>query len=163
MVVEHRKTASADMPRTRIFREALAIDSKPLFRFEDGLVHLFRDDHSPGPEYPFDWGRSALGTISARDDNQKLTWFVRWLQGLTVLRPNPPVMDDLIERDDFILFADARNFASWYHTASSGDKRRDRLLHDALVDVLPGFERAEFRICWPQPLVTPCGLFPFRR
>jgi len=142
LVVEHRKTASADVPRTRIPREALTINSQPLFHFEDGLVRLYRDDHSVGPEYPFDWGRSALGTISARPDNQKLTWFLRWLQGLTVLRPNPPQMEDLIERDDFLLFLDAKNFAAWYHTASSGDKLRDRLLHDALAeDGLPAWAK----------------------
>src|SRR5882724_1795288 len=149
LVVEHRKTASADVPRTRIPREALTINSQPLFHFEDGLVRLYRDDHSVGPEYPFDWGRSALGTISARPDNQKLTWFLRWLQGLTVLRPNPPQMEDLIERDDFLLFLDAKNFAAWYHTASSGDKLRDRLLHDALADVLPGFEALNFEFAGP--------------
>src|SRR5438128_58315 len=110
MVVDHRKAASADVPRTRILREALTIDSRPLFHFEDGLVHLYGDDYSAGPEYPFDSGRSALGTISARHDNQKLTWFLRWLQGLTVLRPNPSQMEDLIERDDFLLVFDARNF-----------------------------------------------------
>src|SRR5262245_49147965 len=78
LVVEHRKTASADVPRTRIIRETLTVNSKPLFHFQDGSVHLYRDDHSAGPEYPFDWGRSALGTISARHDNQKLTWFLNW-------------------------------------------------------------------------------------
>jgi hypothetical protein len=149
MVVDHREAASADMPRTRILLEALTINSRPLFHFEDGSVRLYRDDHSAGPEYPFDWRRSALGTISARHDNQKLTWFLRWLQGLTVLRPNPPQMEDLIERDDFSLFVDARNFPAWYHTASSGDKRRDRLLHDALTDVLPGFDALNFEPAGP--------------
>src|SRR5206468_11853204 len=50
LVVEHRKTASADMPRTRILREVLTVDSKPLFQFRDGQVRLYRDDHSAGPE-----------------------------------------------------------------------------------------------------------------
>jgi predicted ATPase len=149
LVVEHRETASADMPRTRILREALTVNSQPLFHFEDGLVRLYRDDHSAGPEYPFDWGRSALGTISARHDNQKLTWFVRWFQVLAVIRPNPPQMEDLVERDDFSLFLDAKNFAAWYHTASSGDKRRDRLLHDSLTDVLPGFDALNFEYAGP--------------
>lgn len=149
LVVEHQKTASADVPRTRISREALTINTRPLFHFEDGLVRLYRDDHSAGPDYPFDWGRSALGTISARHDNQKLTWFVRWFRELTVLKPSPPQMEDLVERDAFLLYYDARNFVAWYHTASSGDKRRDRLLHDALADVLPGFDALNFEFAGP--------------
>ncbi|HLJ11728.1 MAG TPA: AAA family ATPase [Planctomycetaceae bacterium] len=149
VVVEHRKTASAEEPRTRIVREVLKTDSDPLFHFEEGLVHLYRDDHSAGPEYPFDWGRSALGTITPRGDNQKLTWFVRWLRGLTVLRPNPPGMLDLVERDDFLIAVDTRNFAAWYHMASSGDKRHDRQLHDDLVDVLPGFDALNFEAAGP--------------
>ena len=66
VVVEHRDVASAEVPRTRILREVLTIDSQPLFHFEDGKVQLYRDDHSAGPQYPFDWGRSALGTIAPR-------------------------------------------------------------------------------------------------
>ncbi len=58
-------------------------------------------------------------------------------------------MEDLIERDDFSLLFDARNFAAWYHTVSSGDKRRDRSLHDALADVLPGFDALNFEPAGP--------------
>jgi predicted ATPase len=149
LIVEHRASASAELPSTRIRREALAINAQPLFHFEDGQVRLYRDDHSAGPEYPFEWGRSALGTISPTPDNQKLTWFVRLLQSLTVLRPSPPQMEDLAERDDFLLLFDARNFAAWYHAASSGDKRRDRMLHDSLMKVLPGFDALNFEYAGP--------------
>jgi predicted ATPase len=149
MVVDHLTTASADQARTRIVRQTLTINSRPLFRFEDGTVHLYRDDHSTGPEYPFDWTRSAIGTIAARHDNQKLTWFLRWFHSLTVLRPNPPQMGDLVERDDFVLVISAQNFAAWYHAASSGDKRSDRLLHDSLTGVLLGFDALNFEFAGP--------------
>src|SRR6266566_2259498 len=43
IVVEHRDPPSPDEPRTRIRRECLALDSRPLFQFEDGTVRLFRD------------------------------------------------------------------------------------------------------------------------
>lgn len=149
LVVEHRHTASVEEPRTRIIREVLTLDSGPLFQFEDGLVHLYRDNHTPGPTYPFDWGRSALATIRAGQDNKHLTWFLRWVQGLTVLRPSPPGMVDLVERDEFLLFSEATNFAAWYHTVSSADKRRDRELHDRLIDVLPEFEALNFEPAGP--------------
>src|SRR4051812_630961 len=71
------------------------------------------------------------------------------VNGLTVLRPNPPQMFDLVERDDFRLFIRAENFASWYHAASSGDKRRDRLLHDDSAEALPGFDALNFEPAGP--------------
>ncbi len=149
LVIEHRETASVEEPRTRVLRETLTLDARPLFTFKGGVVQLYRDDHSEGPEYPFDWGRSALGTIRAARDNSHLTWFVRWFQAVTLLKPNPPGMTDLVERDDFVLFPSADNFAAWYHTVSSSDKRRDRELHDALIDVLPGFDALNFEPAGP--------------
>lgn len=149
IVIEHRDGASAEVPRTQIRREVLSLGSRPLFHFEDGSVQLYRDDHSQISDYPFDPGRSALGTIAPRNDNQKLTWFVRWLQSLAVLKPNPPAMQDLVEGDQFMLVGEATNFAAWYHAISAADKRRDRTLHDALVDVLPGFEALNFEPAGP--------------
>lgn len=149
VVIEHRDAASAELPRTRIGREILTLDTRPLYHFEDGSVQLFRDDHSQVSDYPFDSGRSPLGTITHRNDNQKLTWFVRWLQTLTVLKPNPPAMQDLVEGDQFMLATDATNFAAWYHAISAADKRRDRTLHDSLVDMLPGFEALNFEPAGP--------------
>lgn len=144
LTVEHRETFGTDQPRTRVTEETLTLNGNPLFRFEDGLVRLFRDDHSPGPEYPFDWGRSALATISSRHDNKSLTAFGNWVRQLTILKPNPQRMEDLVEKDDFILFQDASNFSAWYHVASAADKRRDQQLHKTLAEVLPGFEALNF-------------------
>jgi predicted ATPase len=149
VVIEHRDAASTELPRTRIRREVLTVETRSLYHFEDGSVQLFRDDHSRVSDYPFDSGRSPLGTITHRSDNQKLTWFVRWLQTLTVLKPNPPAMQDLVEGDQFMLLADVANFAAWYHATSAADKRRDRALHDALVDMLPGFDALNFEAAGP--------------
>ena len=114
-----------------------------------GWLDLFRDDHSEGPEYPFDWGRSALGTITPRFDNKKLTWFGGWLNGLTIIRLDPPQMGSLVERDDFILLAAGNNFASWYHGISAANKRSDLDLHHTLANVLPGFEALNFEFGGP--------------
>lgn len=149
LVIEHRDTAGADQPRTRIISEMLTMGGEPLFRFEEGVVHLYRDDHSAGPEYPFDWGRSALGTIAPRNDNQKLTWFGNWFRSLTVLKPNPQQIASLVEKDEFFLMVDARNFASWYHAVSATDKRRDHFLHKTLTETIPGFEALNFEYAGP--------------
>lgn len=149
LVIEHRDTAGTDQPRTRVIAETLSLNGDPLFRFDDGVVHLFRDDHSAGPEYPFDPARSALGTIAPRHDNQKLTWFGNWFRLLTVLKPNPQQIGSLAEKDEFILFAGGGNFSAWYHTMSAADKRRDHLLHATLADSLPGFEALNFEFAGP--------------
>lgn len=65
------------------------------------------------------------------------------------MKPNPQQMADLVERDDFHLVPDTRNFAAWYHAASAADKRRDQLLHGTLTDVLPGFEALNFEPAGP--------------
>ena len=54
--------------RCRILREEVeglrAGTSGPLFRFQDGQVQLFGDDHTPGQEFPFDWkGSDAAGGV----------------------------------------------------------------------------------------------------
>lgn len=66
-----------------------------------------------------------------------------------MLKPDPPAMDELVERDEFLLLYEAKNFAAWYHAASSGDKRRDRLLHDDLAGVLAGFDALNFEFAGP--------------
>jgi hypothetical protein len=139
LTIEHRYGPGLDESRTRVTTESLTLNAKPLFRFVDGIVRLFRNDHSPGAEYPFDWGRSALATIRPGPENEGVGEFLAWMRGLTVVRPNPQLMVDLIERDEFILVWDCANFAAWYRAMSNGDKRRDQELHKTLNDVLPGF------------------------
>jgi predicted ATPase len=149
LTIEHRDAPAAEQTRTRIVDETLTIDGKPIFRFADGIVKLFRDDHTPGAEYPFDPVRSALGTIAPRPDYFKLVWFVRWMLGTTVVKPNPLQMTELVETDARMLQQNAQNFAAWYHAVSATDKRRDQLLHKALADVLPGFEALNFEFAGP--------------
>jgi predicted ATPase len=147
--IEHRDTSGTEEPRTKIVQETLTLDSRPLFSFVDGTVHLYRDDHAVAADYPFDISRAALGTITPRSDNHKLSWFNWWFRGLTVLQPNPQAIAGLVEQDDFLLLVTASNFAAWYHAASAADKRRDLALHNILSEVLPGFDALNFEPAGP--------------
>ena len=70
--IEHDKNKN----QARISKELLsAKDGRPLFRFENGDAHLFRDDHSEGPVYPADWSESAIARVAPRDSNTRLTGF----------------------------------------------------------------------------------------
>ncbi|NKC15330.1 MAG: AAA family ATPase [Gammaproteobacteria bacterium] len=71
LVVEH----NPERRLTRVKREELLGDGKPLFLFEKGEVQLYRDDHSEGPPYSFDWTQSGLAPVAERDDNTRLCAF----------------------------------------------------------------------------------------
>jgi predicted ATPase len=109
LVIDH------DRPnrRNRIQNEELTFDGNPLFLFDGRDAHLFRDGHSAGPTFPFDWSRSAIATIPSRADNQRLTWFRNRIGGILVFSPDPVRMtaQSLEERS----YPDRRlyNLASW--------------------------------------------------
>lgn len=86
--------------RTRIKREVVTVERKPVFEFIDGEVHLFNDNFEQKVKYPFDWFRSALATIQPRPENAKLMKFKAWVENLHCLQLNPHVMSERTERED---------------------------------------------------------------
>ncbi len=56
LVMEH----DIERQRSRVKKETLHNTGSPLFEFIDGEVQLYRDNHSPGPTYPYDWSRSGI-------------------------------------------------------------------------------------------------------
>ena len=70
-MIEHERESQ----RNRIKSEELQFDRRPLYQYDESDSHLFRDDGSSGPVFPFDWSRSFIPTIPERRDNQCLTWF----------------------------------------------------------------------------------------
>ncbi len=95
LIVEH----DAKRVRNRITSETLTLDGETLYRFDGSEAHLFRDDSSAGPVFPFDWSRSAIPTIPERPDNQNLTWFRDRLRNVYVLSPDPRGMEAVSTKD----------------------------------------------------------------
>lgn len=85
LVIDHDRTGS----RNRIKEEILKFDNQPLYLYDGNDAHLFRDDFSAGPVFPYDWSRSHLSTIPERSDNQRLTWFRDRLQRIYFFSPDP--------------------------------------------------------------------------
>jgi predicted ATPase len=123
----------------RVELELLTLEGRDLFRFEKGIVKLFRDDSSAGPEYEFDWSRSALATIVPRENNSKLTWFKEYIRGtvVTSLVPSQMVSESRIE-DKYLAF-DGKNFTNWYRMISQEHQDRLVVLIKALREAIPGF------------------------
>jgi predicted ATPase len=139
LVIEHPQ----ERARARVQRERLSLNNKPLYEFIKGEVHLYRDNHSAGPLYSFDWSQSALTTILPRVDNTRLTWFKERLQNIFVLQPLPPEFEEEsaapANRPSFHL----ENFVSWYRRLSE-DQGVIVQLTTELHGVLPGFDYFKF-------------------
>lgn len=108
--IEHERPTR----RARIILERLDAGSRPLFIFERGEVHLFRDDHSQGPPYSADWSESALARIPPRNDNTRLSRFLDFMRKVIVCGLYPASFKAESSTEDTILKRDASNFAAWY-------------------------------------------------
>ena len=122
--VEHDRSAK----RARISLERLMVDGKPLFICELGEVRIFRDDHSPGPQFSVDWSESALARVAPRDDNQRLSRFLEFMRRVLVCGIYPVAFVPESSTEDRLLNRDGKNFAGWY---------RNVLLERQ--DLVPGF------------------------
>lgn len=108
--IEHDRT----MKRARIIKETLTSGGQPLFGFVEGLVTLYRDDHSKGPQFHSDWSESALARVQPGSDNKRLTRFVEHMKKLIVCGLYPASFVPESSEEEPMLERDAANFAAWY-------------------------------------------------
>ncbi len=133
--VEHESRSR----RARIALERLALGSRPLFRFEQGEVHLYRDDHSEGPVFGADWSESALARVPPRHDNAKLTRFLDFTRRMIVCGLYPASFETESSTEDSVLQRDARNFAAWYRHVLLERQELVPEFTKALQEVIVGF------------------------
>jgi predicted ATPase len=120
-----------------VLKEDVEFSGKPIFRFENGEVHLFNDRHEDKVQYPFDWHRSALATISERKDNTKLSWLKQWFGGLLCISPDPRQMTGVASQEAKNPDQNLAHFADWYrHLRQEMD---DHAFLEDLRQILPGF------------------------
>lgn len=135
-------------PRPHVKHETLDYNGKPLFRFLKDEIGLFNDQQKPEPsvKFPFYGHRSGLATVEAgRKDNAKLTWFKRWLLGLTQVQINPWAMSARSERESHEPAKDLSNFADWYrHLRLENGDAVSQALTD-LREAIPGFQALDAR------------------
>ncbi len=126
--------------RPRVVKETLDFSGVCIFRFGDGDVSLFNDklDGVSRVQYPFDWHRSALATVSERADNTKLSWFKRWLGRTLVVSPDPHRMSGIAAREVTSPDQYLSNFACWYRHLKLAED--DRAYVADLGELIEGFD-----------------------
>ncbi len=122
----------------RVVKEEVQYAGRPIFSFDKGQVHLFNDQHIDKVQYPFDWTRSALATISERHDNARLSWFKKWLGAFLCIAPDPRRMSGLAPDEARRPDQYHSNFADWYRRLRQETQDQDYL--DNLREVIDGFE-----------------------
>lgn len=135
LVIEHNR----EEDKSRIKEESLRFDKSPLYNFDGQDAHLFRDDGTAGPGFPFDWSRSAISTIPERRDNQKLTWFRQQLGHVFYFAINPWKMATQSDKEQAEPCHDLANFASWYRHLTQDSPEQMGPLFDSLREVIDGF------------------------
>jgi predicted ATPase len=131
--------------KPRVLSETLEFEGSPIFEFLKGEVHLFNDRQEQKVTYPFDWHRSALGTVVPRHDNRRLTRFVQWFAAVYCFRPNPFATNPQAEKEEDFPRVDLSNFASWYRHLSLEFKTEDDGLRRSLGSVIDGFDTLTLR------------------
>jgi predicted ATPase len=128
-----------DIKKSRVKEEKLEFDRKLLFYFADGTAQLYHDDHTPGPQYPFDWSHSGISLLNPRSDNKKLTWFKKTIEQFVIVGIVPSLIRSDSSGEDAVISRNAENFASWYRYLSQEHQDKWFRLVEELRSVLPGF------------------------
>lgn len=134
LVIDHDRLGE----RCRIASERLQFDGRRLYEFDGGDAHLFRDDGSAGPQFPFDWSRSFIATIPERKDNTKLIWFRERMNRVFVFSPDPLRMTGHSGRETEKPDRGLHQIASWLRHLSQETIDVMPSLRDALRDTLEG-------------------------
>ena len=136
LVVEHELPSKK---KARVIEEKLTLNGKPLFEFINGEVQLYRDDHTEGAKFSFNWSASGLATVVSRHSDKQLDRFRKWMRGITMLSLNVLCMKSDADIDDEYLNSDGGNFVSWYRGMLQENPHRMTEADGKLRDILPGY------------------------
>jgi energy-coupling factor transporter ATP-binding protein EcfA2 len=130
-----------DYPRVR--RESISFDGKPLFKFEEGTLHLYNDQFLERVQFAFDQRRSGLAIVESRPENKKLSWLKEWLGRLLCVQIDPKRMGARAEKEVSYPASNLANFAEWYRHLRLARGRLTEDIRSSLHEVISGFESLE--------------------
>ena len=131
--------------RPRVKKERLSLDGKPLYLFENGIVHLHNDRFEDRTQFEFFPRRSFLAEIESRPDNTKLMWFKSWLERLLYVQVDPKRMRSEAEKEALYPTPDLSNFAEWYRHLRQDSSAATDELRSSLQEVIDGFEGLDLK------------------
>jgi len=138
--IRHPSQPTPEAPHIK--GEFLDYEGKPLFRYRDGQVQLFDDEHEPGARFPFKPEQSFLPNLETQ--SSKLQWFKSFVAGIQVFQLNPFGLDTFSQRDERYLTANGSNFVSWLRYLSEERPLAKRECEDRLGELIPGFQGFRF-------------------
>ena len=124
---------------TALRDERVTCGERILFRYEDGDVHLHRNDGSEGAAFPFRGSRSFIAGIEDRPESAEIMRFLTRLRSLRTYKLDPIRMGSVTEEEQQMLVKDGANFASWYRHLSQERAGDIPQLFERLTEALPGF------------------------
>ncbi len=119
--------------------ERVAYGRRILFRYEDGEVHLYRNDGSEGTHFPFRDNRSFIAGIEERPETTDLMRFLRRLRSFRSYKLEPTRMGSVTQEEQQALLKDGANFASWYRHLSQERTGDLPGLFERLTEAFSGF------------------------
>jgi energy-coupling factor transporter ATP-binding protein EcfA2 len=129
----------------RVLKESVTLDGMPLFRFENGTVHLYNNQFQEKVQFPLNPRRSGLSIVESRKDNTKLSWLKDWLGGILYLQIAPERMGARAEKEAVRPTDDLSNFADWYRHLRLDQGKRTEDLRLSLQEVIGGFESLDLK------------------
>jgi len=131
--------------RPRVKKERLTLNGKPLYLFENGVVHLHNDRSEDRTQFEFFPRRSFLAEIESRPDNTKLMWFKAWLERLLCVQVDPKRMQSAAEKEAIYPAPDLSNFAEWYRHLRQENSAATDALRSSLQEVIDGFDGLDLK------------------
>lgn len=140
-VYQYLLELSHDLSRETVTvqREEVKYESRTLFLYEDGMVHLHNNEGKLGTKFAFRGSRSFLPQLEPRPENTVLTGFLHGLRGIWLVKLNPTRIDSESRVEADSLDADGSNFASWYRYLAQERPEDLHKLFERLGEPLRGF------------------------
>lgn len=129
----------------RVLRESVTLDGTPLFRFENGTLHLYNDHLVDKVQFAFDDRRSGLAIIESRSENRKLGWLKEWLSRLLYVQIDPKRMGARADKESVYPAFDLENFAEWYRHLRLDQGKATVEVSASLREIIPGFESLDLK------------------
>ncbi len=132
--------ADPDRKQTFLAEECVTRRDRTLFRYENGTVHLHRNDGSEGTNFDLRPERSFLSGIDARRETRDLMRFLDYLRTIRAYKLDPTRIVSSSQEENENLRPDGSNFASWYRHISLEYAEGLPALFADLRDAIPFFE-----------------------